>query len=89
MDDVQLDFESADEIFGSSQSAAKYNHEDGGIKCLLMDKNIQVTKCTSLTEIAAEVTVLTPFLEFNFYTMLIQKVLHCQRIIASHICLII
>ncbi|KAI5412735.1 hypothetical protein KIW84_057390 [Lathyrus oleraceus] len=54
VDDVQLDFESADEIFGRSQSAAKYNHEDGGMKCLLMDKNIQVTKCTSLTEIAAE-----------------------------------
>ncbi|CAK8536563.1 unnamed protein product [Lathyrus sativus] len=55
MDDVQLDF--ADEIFGcslSSLSAAKYNHENGGIECLLMDKNIPVTKCTSLTEIATE-----------------------------------
>ncbi|KAL5082055.1 hypothetical protein RYX36_010476 [Vicia faba] len=54
VDDVQLNFESAEEIFGCSQSAAKYNHEDRGIECLLMDKNTQVTKCTSLTETAAE-----------------------------------
>jgi len=57
VDDVQLNFESSDEIiFACSQTATKYNHEDGGIECLLMDKNIPVTKCSSHIETAVEVT---------------------------------
>ncbi|PNY12977.1 zinc finger protein CONSTANS-like 11-like [Trifolium pratense] len=54
VDDVQLNFENADEIFDCSQSATKFNHEDGGIECLLMDKNIPVTKCSSLIGTAVE-----------------------------------
>ncbi|XP_039686694.1 zinc finger protein CONSTANS-LIKE 12 isoform X4 [Medicago truncatula] len=55
VDDIQLNFESADEIiFDCSQTATKYNHEDGGIECLLMDKNIPVTKCSSHIETAVE-----------------------------------
>jgi hypothetical protein len=70
VDDVQLNFENADEIFDCSQSATKFNHEDGGIECLLMDKNIPVTKCSSLIGAAVEVTGYnTIFLEFNFYTL--------------------
>lgn len=55
MDNVQLNFESADEIFGCSQAATRYYLEDGGIDCLLMDKSISVTESSSLIESAMEV----------------------------------
>ncbi|KAJ1418109.1 CCT domain [Sesbania bispinosa] len=54
VDDVQLNFEEADEIFGCSQSASRYHLEDGEIDCLLMDRNIPVTKSSSLIESAME-----------------------------------
>ncbi|RDX61831.1 Zinc finger protein CONSTANS-LIKE 12, partial [Mucuna pruriens] len=54
VDSVQLNFESADEIFGCSQAPTRYNLEDGGMDCLLMDKNISVTESSSLIESAME-----------------------------------
>lgn len=59
MDDVQLNFKSADEIFDCSQGATRYQQEDGGMDCLLMDKNISVTKSSSLIETVMEVTSYT------------------------------
>ncbi|KAK7261065.1 hypothetical protein RIF29_27368 [Crotalaria pallida] len=43
VDDVQLNFQNADEIF-----------EDGGMECLLMDKHISVTESNGLIESAIE-----------------------------------
>ncbi|KAH1144013.1 hypothetical protein GYH30_034294 [Glycine max] len=54
VDNLQLNFESADEIFGCSQDATRYHLEDGGMDCLLMDKNISVTESNSLIESALE-----------------------------------
>lgn len=55
MDDVQLNFENADEIFDCSQGATRYNLEDGGMDCLLVDKNISVTESNALIESTIEV----------------------------------
>jgi len=55
VDSAPINFESADEIFGCSQAATRYPLEDGGMDCLLMDKNISVTESSSLIESALEV----------------------------------
>ncbi|XP_061363110.1 putative zinc finger protein CONSTANS-LIKE 11 [Gastrolobium bilobum] len=55
VDDVHLNFENADEIFDCSQGTTRYNLEDGGMDCLLMDKNISVTESNGLIESAMEV----------------------------------
>lgn len=62
MDNVQLNFEIADEIFYCSQVATRYHLEDGGMDCLLMDKNISVTESNSLIESALEVILETHFI---------------------------
>ncbi|KAK8469602.1 hypothetical protein PHAVU_005G113300 [Phaseolus vulgaris] len=54
VDSAPINFESADEIFGCSQAATRYPLEDGGMDCLLMDKNISVTESSSLIESALE-----------------------------------
>lgn len=55
MDDVQLNFENADEIFGCSQVATRYNLEDGGVDSLLIDKNISATESKGLIHSPMEV----------------------------------
>uniref|UniRef100_A0A5B7AWP9 Zinc finger protein CONSTANS-LIKE 12 n=1 Tax=Davidia involucrata TaxID=16924 RepID=A0A5B7AWP9_DAVIN len=54
VDDVALNFESSDEIFGSSQGQPQYQLEDGGIDCLLMEKNLSVTESNGHIENALE-----------------------------------
>ncbi|XP_073222321.1 putative zinc finger protein CONSTANS-LIKE 11 [Cicer arietinum] len=52
VDDIQLNFETVNEILDCSQTSTKYNQEDGGIDCLLMENN---TKCSShIIETAVE-----------------------------------
>ncbi|KAI4334082.1 hypothetical protein L6164_018817 [Bauhinia variegata] len=54
IDDVQLNLESSDDIFGCTQGATRLQIEDGGIDCLLMEKNISVTESNVLPENALE-----------------------------------
>ncbi|KAE8698481.1 zinc finger protein CONSTANS-LIKE 12-like isoform X3 [Hibiscus syriacus] len=44
MNDVQLSFETAEEIFVSSQGQTRYQFEKIGTDCLIMDKTLSVTK---------------------------------------------
>ncbi|XP_059664571.1 zinc finger protein CONSTANS-LIKE 12-like [Cornus florida] len=44
MDDVAVNFESGDEIFGSSEGHPDIHFDDGGMDCLLMEKNLSVTE---------------------------------------------
>ncbi|KAI4322564.1 hypothetical protein L6164_022244 [Bauhinia variegata] len=54
IDDVQLNFDSSDEIFGCSQGANRCQLEDGGMDCLLTEKNLSVTESNVLPENAVE-----------------------------------
>ncbi|KAK8698662.1 hypothetical protein V6N13_114773 [Hibiscus sabdariffa] len=44
MSDVQLSFETDDEIFGCSQGQTRYQFEKIGTDCLIMDKTLSVTE---------------------------------------------
>ncbi|KAE8677903.1 putative B-box type zinc finger family protein [Hibiscus syriacus] len=44
MNNVQLSFETAEEIFVSSQGQTRYQFEKIGTDCLIMDKTLSVTK---------------------------------------------
>ncbi|GMI88439.1 B-box domain protein 10, Constans like 12 [Hibiscus trionum] len=44
MDDVQLSFETSDEIFGCYQGQTRYQFEKIGTDCLVMDKTLSVTE---------------------------------------------
>ncbi|XWS54303.1 hypothetical protein CRYUN_Cryun10bG0078900 [Craigia yunnanensis] len=44
MNDVQLNFETADEIFGCSQGQTRYQFENVGTDCTLMEKTLSVTE---------------------------------------------
>ncbi|XP_054816713.1 putative zinc finger protein CONSTANS-LIKE 11 isoform X2 [Prosopis cineraria] len=50
MDSVQLNFESANEMFDCSQGATGYQLEDGGLDCLLIEKNLSVTESNGLIQ---------------------------------------
>ncbi|KAI9075311.1 hypothetical protein K1719_042716 [Acacia pycnantha] len=54
MDGVQLNLDGINEIFDYSQDAAGYQVEDGGLDCLLMEKNISVTEPNGLFQNAME-----------------------------------
>ncbi|XP_044501462.1 putative zinc finger protein CONSTANS-LIKE 11 isoform X2 [Mangifera indica] len=54
MDDVQLDFEAGDEIFGCSQGQSRYQFEDVGTDRTLMEKNLSVTESDGPIENALE-----------------------------------
>ncbi|KAL2331813.1 hypothetical protein Fmac_019394 [Flemingia macrophylla] len=54
VENIQLNLENADDIFGCSQAASRYPLEEGGMDCLLMDKNISATEPSSLIESAME-----------------------------------
>ncbi|XP_038713082.1 zinc finger protein CONSTANS-LIKE 12-like isoform X2 [Tripterygium wilfordii] len=54
IDDLPLDFENADDIFGCSQGHSRYQFEDGGTNCILMDKTLSVTKSNGSIENAFE-----------------------------------
>ncbi|KAF5741449.1 hypothetical protein HS088_TW10G00446 [Tripterygium wilfordii] len=56
IDDLPLDFENADDIFGCSQGHSRYQFEDGGTNCILMDKTLSVTKSNGSIENAFEVS---------------------------------
>lgn len=62
MDNVQLNFESGNEIFDCSQGGTSYQLEDGGLDCLLMEKSISVTQSNGLIQNAMEVV-----LQFSFF----------------------
>lgn len=55
MDDIPLDFENGDEIFGCSQGHTRYKFEDVGKDCNLMEKNLSVTESNGPIENAIEV----------------------------------
>ncbi|KAF5948441.1 hypothetical protein HYC85_014398 [Camellia sinensis] len=55
MDDVELNFESCDEIFDSSRGQSTYNFDEGGTNCQLMEKNASVTESNGHVESAIEV----------------------------------
>ncbi|XP_061947137.1 putative zinc finger protein CONSTANS-LIKE 11 [Populus nigra] len=44
MDDIPLDFENSDGIFGCPESHNRYPFEDVGKDCMLMEKNLSVTE---------------------------------------------
>ncbi|XP_031254491.1 zinc finger protein CONSTANS-LIKE 12-like [Pistacia vera] len=54
MDDVQLDFEAGEEIFGCSQGQSRYQFEDVGTDGILMEKNLSVTESDGPMENALE-----------------------------------
>ena len=55
MDDIPLNFENSDEIFGCPESLDRYQLEDVGKDCLLMEKNLSVTESNGPIENAIEV----------------------------------
>ena len=54
IDDVQLNLEN-DEIFGCFQGATGYQHENGEMDGLVMERNLSVTESNGLLESALEV----------------------------------
>ncbi|XP_015881102.2 putative zinc finger protein CONSTANS-LIKE 11 [Ziziphus jujuba] len=54
MDDVPLNFENDDEILSNSQGLPRCQFEDGGMDCLLMEKNLSVTESNGPIENAIE-----------------------------------
>ncbi|CAL5403505.1 unnamed protein product [Camellia sinensis] len=54
MDDVELNFESCDEIFDSSRGQSTYNFDGEGTNCQLMEKNASVTESNGHVESAIE-----------------------------------
>lgn len=70
IDDVQLNFESGDEIFGCSQGQTRYQFEDVRTNRQLMEKNISVTESDGPIENALEVCSKFKFLaafSFGFF----------------------
>lgn len=63
IDDVQLNFESGDEIFSCSQGQTRYQFEDVGTNRQLMEKNISVTESDGPIENALEVCLNLSFLQ--------------------------
>ncbi|KAJ4831693.1 hypothetical protein Tsubulata_033176 [Turnera subulata] len=56
MDDIQLNFDNGDdEIFGCSQLDSKYQFEDAGKDCILLEKNMSVTESNGPVDNAIEV----------------------------------
>ena len=55
MNDVQLTFETADEIFGCSKGQARYQFENVGTDCTLMEKTLSVTESDGPIENTFEV----------------------------------
>ncbi|KAJ6683500.1 hypothetical protein OIU85_007211 [Salix viminalis] len=55
MDDIPLNFENSDGIFGCPESLDRYQFEDVGKDCLLMEKNLSVTESNGPIENAIEV----------------------------------
>ena len=60
MNDVQLTFETADEIVGCSQGQTRYQLENVGTDCILMEKTLLVTEFDGPIENTLEV-----FSKFN------------------------
>ncbi|KAJ6420670.1 hypothetical protein OIU84_028094 [Salix udensis] len=56
MDDIPLNFENSDGIFGCPESLDRYQFEDVGKDCLLMEKNLSVTESNGPIENAIEVS---------------------------------
>ncbi|XP_034922636.1 putative zinc finger protein CONSTANS-LIKE 11 isoform X1 [Populus alba] len=56
LDDIPLDFEDSDEIFGCPESHNRYPFEDVGKECMLMEKNLSVTESNGPIENAIEVS---------------------------------
>ncbi|XAR68082.1 hypothetical protein NMG60_11003084 [Bertholletia excelsa] len=54
VDDVALDLESCNEIFGSSPGQSRYNFEGGGTDCQVIEKNASVTESNGHVEKAFE-----------------------------------
>lgn len=79
IDDVQLNFESDDEIFGCSQGQSRYQFEDVGTNCVLMEKTISVTESDGPIENALEVHFKFQFLaSFPFgYSLPVLHILFC------------
>lgn len=55
INDVPLNFENGDEILTNAQGPSRYQFEDGGLDCLLMEKNLSVTESNGPIENAIEV----------------------------------
>jgi len=55
MDDIPLDFENSDGIFGCPESHNRYPFEDVGKDCMLMERNLSVTESNGPIENAIEV----------------------------------
>ncbi|CAK7355401.1 unnamed protein product [Dovyalis caffra] len=56
LDDLPLDFENSAEIFSCSESHYRYQVEDVGKDCMLMEKNLSVTESNGPIENAIEVS---------------------------------
>ncbi|OMO99988.1 Zinc finger, B-box [Corchorus olitorius] len=56
INDVNLNFETADEIFGCPQDQTRYQFENVGTDCLLMEKNLSVTESDGPIESTLETT---------------------------------
>ncbi|XWS39558.1 hypothetical protein CRYUN_Cryun18bG0065800 [Craigia yunnanensis] len=56
MNDVQLTFETADEIFGCSQGQTRYQFENVGTDCILTEKTLTVTESDGPIENTFEVS---------------------------------
>ncbi|KAK3008101.1 hypothetical protein RJ639_014363 [Escallonia herrerae] len=54
IDDISLTFQSDYDIFGCSQGHPRYQSEDAGMDCLVMEKNFSVTESNSHIENALE-----------------------------------
>ena len=55
MEGAQCNFKDVNEIIDSSQNVVGYQHEDGGLDCILMEKNISVTGSDTLIHNTMEV----------------------------------
>lgn len=55
LDEVSINFGCGNEIFNCSQDPTRYPFEDGGMDCLLMEKNLSVTESNGPTEGVIEV----------------------------------
>lgn len=55
MKDVQLTFDTADEIFGCSQGQTRYQFENVGSDCILIDKTLSITESDGPIEKTFEV----------------------------------
>lgn len=53
--DVALNFECGYEMFGCSQDQSKYQTENGGLDCLVLEKPLPMTESNNLMENTLEV----------------------------------